>query len=284
MSSTAPHFMGTIRIAHANTRIHAFVDRVFTHSISSQLAEQLKLRTQPNTDITINQVNSSFQTKGRIQTQLTIANRTETVTLHVIDSFRYPLLIGLDIGKQFGLTIDLNNWTAIVSNPQSDSKQSSKQTQQTIPKQIAFSHLMETRPQIKSKEKTTSNRKPALDLCRVPLESKRNKRSRLHITTTVASKGLNKSITQSQRDLKSFKAMQSIEHMDQSIASLKHTTHWTTPTLAADQRTIHWNHCNASNGRIQVIAIIAKEFGSILVYSTGINSTARGEYSEINIF
>ena len=118
-----------------NVRIPAFVDTGSTHScISSQLASQLKLRPQPNTDITINQVNSSFKTKGLIQTQLTIANRTETVTLHVIDSFRYPLLIGLDIGKQFGLTIDLNNWTAIVSNPQSDSKQSSQQTQQTIPK------------------------------------------------------------------------------------------------------------------------------------------------------
>ena len=34
---------------------------------------------------------------------------------------------------------------------------------------------MEKRPQIKSKEKTTSYRKPALDLCQVPLESKRNK-------------------------------------------------------------------------------------------------------------
>ena len=135
-----------------NVRIPAFVDTGSTHSfISTELAKQLKLEPKSNTELSVTQVNGSFRSKGSTETQIRIANRTESVSLQIVDGFRYPLLIGLDIGKQFGLTIDLNNWTAIVSNKESESTLSS---QQTTPKTIAFTSHMEVTPHNDSKEKT----------------------------------------------------------------------------------------------------------------------------------
>ena len=72
-------------------------------------------------------------------------------------------------------------------------------------------------------------------------------------------------------------------NMTTLMSSPKSTTHWTTPSLAAIQRSNHWKHREASIGRLQLIAHTAQGFGLILVYSTGINSTARGECDKINI-
>ena len=298
-----------------DVHIPAIVDTGSTHScISSQLAAELNLKPKPNSAITISQVNSSFQTQGCIKTQLTIANRTESVTLHIIPRFRYPLLIGLDIGTHFGLQIDLNRCTVSVSSnsklgpphtqhntthesafgvvpirpppfiaphlkskPKSGQKQSQQQRQQIIRKQTAVCNHMHSRPLNKTKEKTISYRKPALDSCRVPLESKRNKLT----STPIHNNGRNKrnQKTNTSQTIKSITSHQTQRHKqdnthvitqkynqlddaitrsDPEIKSLEisRSKHWSSHTHRTHRTRIWFNSClfhgNKLNGSRRV--------------------------------
>ena len=93
----------------------AFIDTGATISIiSSTLVNKLKLRPDPNTSITIKQLDGSTRSMGRISLPLSINSITKSVTLHVIKDFSYPFLIGLDIGQLFGLNIDLRKFTVSI--------------------------------------------------------------------------------------------------------------------------------------------------------------------------
>ena len=76
----------------------------------------MNLKPIPHSSIIINQVNGTAHSIGRVNTYLTIANKRQLVSLHIIQHFRYPLLIGLDIGTHFGLLLDLNKYTVSLSS------------------------------------------------------------------------------------------------------------------------------------------------------------------------
>ncbi len=78
--------------------------------MSFQLFKQLKLKLIPNSSVTISQVNGITQSIGRVTSTITIGKNnpiSRQVSLHVMENFRYPLLIGLDIGELFNLQIDV---------------------------------------------------------------------------------------------------------------------------------------------------------------------------------
>jgi transposase InsO family protein len=78
--------------------------------MSIQLLKQLKLKLIPNSSVTVSQVNGITQSIGRVTSTMTIGKAnpiSRQVSLHVMENFRYPLLIGLDIGELFDLQIDV---------------------------------------------------------------------------------------------------------------------------------------------------------------------------------
>ena len=79
--------------------------------MSATLFRQLNLSLIPNSSILVHQVEDSSRTLGRVNTYLTIQNVTHLVTIHVLARFRYPLLIGLDIGRLYGIHVNLRNFT-----------------------------------------------------------------------------------------------------------------------------------------------------------------------------
>ena len=97
----------------------AYVDSGSTISVASeQTLQRLNTQLIPNTAIRVNQLSGQTKTIGCFQTQLQIANRIKTIKFHVISDFQYPLLLGLDVGQQFGLQLDLINCkVSVASNP-----------------------------------------------------------------------------------------------------------------------------------------------------------------------
>ena len=92
--------------------IKAFIDTGSSITVISEKTQKaLKLKTNPNSSITVNLAEGSTNTLGSVDTDLQIANKTEKNTVHVLKDFKYPLLLGLDAGKRFGLTIDLSDHT-----------------------------------------------------------------------------------------------------------------------------------------------------------------------------
>ena len=69
----------------------------------------------PDTSIIVQQVDGSTQSIGRASVSLQIGNISHTIDFHIISRFRYPLLLGLDVGQRFKLTINLE--TRNVSMP-----------------------------------------------------------------------------------------------------------------------------------------------------------------------
>jgi len=80
--------------------------------MSFQLFKQLKLLLIPNSSVTVSQVNGITQSIGRVTSIITIGKNnpiSRQVSFHVMENFRYPLLIGLDIGELFDLQIDIKH-------------------------------------------------------------------------------------------------------------------------------------------------------------------------------
>ena len=91
-------------------RINSFVDSGSTISVTSEKTlKRLNVAIEPNSSIPLNQVSGKTRTVGSFKAQLQIANRVKPVTIHVISGFKYPLLLGLDVGRQFGLLLDLKD-------------------------------------------------------------------------------------------------------------------------------------------------------------------------------
>ena len=90
--------------------INSFVDSGSTISVASEKTfKRLNISVEPNSSIQLNQVSGKTQTVGSFKAQLQIANKVKTVTIHVVSDFKYPSLLGLDIGRQFGLLLDLKD-------------------------------------------------------------------------------------------------------------------------------------------------------------------------------
>ena len=88
--------------------IKSFVDSGSTISVASlKTIKRLNVSLIPNSAISLDQVSGLAKTIGSFKAKLQIANKTKSVTFHVIKDFKYPLLLGLDIGKRFGLHLDL---------------------------------------------------------------------------------------------------------------------------------------------------------------------------------
>lgn len=87
----------------------AFIDTGSTISImSAKKANQLHLPILPNS-VTIQQVSGCTRTIGRVIIQLQINNQSQQTTLHILPNFRYPLLLGLDVGDAFDFQIDVKH-------------------------------------------------------------------------------------------------------------------------------------------------------------------------------
>ena len=99
--------------------IKSFVDSGSTLSVVSEKTfKRLKVQLMPNTSITLDQISGQTKTIGCFTTQLQIGNQTKSVKLHVIIDCHYPLLLGMDLGKLFGLQLDLkHSKVSLPSNP-----------------------------------------------------------------------------------------------------------------------------------------------------------------------
>ena len=99
--------------------LRAYVDSGSTISVASkQTLQRLNKQVIPNSAIHVRQVSGKTKTIGCFQAQLQIKNNVQTINFHVIPSFQYPLLLGLDVGQQFGLLLDLNKCkVSLASNP-----------------------------------------------------------------------------------------------------------------------------------------------------------------------
>ena len=90
--------------------IKAIVDSGSTISITTeQTFRSLHTQLIPNSKIIVEQISGISQTIGCFKAKVQIANKTAQMVFHVIPDFKYPLLLGLDIGKHFGLQIDLSS-------------------------------------------------------------------------------------------------------------------------------------------------------------------------------
>ena len=90
--------------------IKSFVDSGSTLSVVSEKTfKRLEVQLMPNTSLTLDQISGQTKTIGCFTTQLQIGNQTKSVKLHVIKDCHYPLLLGMDLGKLFGLQLDLKH-------------------------------------------------------------------------------------------------------------------------------------------------------------------------------
>ena len=101
-----------------NKPFKAFIDCASTISIISfKSFKTLGVDLNERDQLTIHQVEGSTKSLGSVKVRMTIHDVTHTVTLHVLDNFRYPVLLGLDIGETFGLRVDLKYRKASLPSP-----------------------------------------------------------------------------------------------------------------------------------------------------------------------
>ena len=100
-------------------QITGFVDSGSKITIlGEQESKALHLKMIPNTSIAVQTLSGIIHTVGQTDVNLTIGQITQTVRLHVLSNFKYQLLIGLDVGKPFGLTVHFGSSAVSVRDPQ----------------------------------------------------------------------------------------------------------------------------------------------------------------------
>ena len=109
----------TIEVKLDDRLFQAIVDSGSTISVVSEKTfRSLNTKLTPKSSIKVNQINGQTHTLGHFKANLQITNQSKAITIHVIQNFKYPLLLGLDAGKLFGLTIDLKDGKVSVdTNP-----------------------------------------------------------------------------------------------------------------------------------------------------------------------
>lgn len=78
------------------------------HIISSSFATSLNLHPTPPT-IHIKMVTGITQSIGRVTVTLSIKHVSKKVILHVVKNFHHPLLLGLNLGDSFNISLNLHN-------------------------------------------------------------------------------------------------------------------------------------------------------------------------------
>ena len=145
----------TIDVKLDDVPLQAIVDSGSTISVASEKTfKSLQTQLTPKSSIKVNQINGQTHTIGHFKVNLQMANQSKPITIHVIQNFKYPLLLGLDAGKLFGLTIDLKDGKVSVdTNPSANEYSSQPQqplSQQTAPhKPKSSTSPKRTSPQIK---------------------------------------------------------------------------------------------------------------------------------------
>ena len=119
-----------------DTGISIATEKIF-RSLNTQLI--------PKSTIQITQLCGQTQTIGCTKAKLQIEDITKEISLHIIPNFKYPLLLGLDVGKHFDLSIDLK--TCKVSTKLSPSANEYSEPQQQSPPQPRTAQLQTPRPQ-----------------------------------------------------------------------------------------------------------------------------------------
>ena len=121
----------SIEVKLNNKPVKSIVDSGSTISIASEnTLKELKLQIKPNSSIILNQISGRTQTLGSFTASLKIQNTIHTTTFHVVPRSPYPLLLGLDVGQQFGLKIDLNSCKFSVSRNPKDNEYRPQHPQQ----------------------------------------------------------------------------------------------------------------------------------------------------------
>ena len=130
-------------------QFNAIVDSASTISvISEKTFKSLSKQLVPNSPIKINHISGQTQTLGSIRANLQIANTAHETKFHVISHFKYPLLLGLDTGKLFGLSLDLKqSKVSVQSNPPNNEYSSPRKPQQPMRPQPTQQPIL-TQPQL----------------------------------------------------------------------------------------------------------------------------------------
>jgi hypothetical protein len=99
-----------INVKINNQSVPAFIDTGSSITVLSyEMFVNLKLKVIQNSSINIRQISGLTKSIGRVKVRLTIKDKTKLVNIHVIKDFKFPLLLGLDVGEIFNLHIDLKN-------------------------------------------------------------------------------------------------------------------------------------------------------------------------------
>jgi hypothetical protein len=99
-----------INVKINNQSVPAFIDTGSSITVLSyEMFVDLKLKIIQNSSINIRQISGLTKSIGRVKVRLTIKDKTKLVNIHVIKDFKFPLLLGLDVGEIFNLHIDLKN-------------------------------------------------------------------------------------------------------------------------------------------------------------------------------
>ena len=144
-STEQVHPFLTVDVTLDGQPLNAIVDSASTISIISEKTfKSLSKQMVPNSPIKITHISGQTQTLGSIQANLQIAHKSHETKFHVIANFKYPLLLGLDTGKLFGLSLDLKQGKVSVQSNPPNNEYSSPQT----PQQPMRSQATQPQPQL----------------------------------------------------------------------------------------------------------------------------------------
>ena len=105
-----------VPVSLADITVNAFIDSGSDVSfINYETFLRLNLPLDKS-QVLINQVSGQTTSIGRTNVTMTIADTSYVVTVNILKDFRFPLLIGRDIGKLFKLVIDLSDMTVSIKS------------------------------------------------------------------------------------------------------------------------------------------------------------------------
>ena len=76
--------------------------------MSTAAAKRVGLKPDPRQAITIQHINGTAKTRGRVIVKLRIGSQTKNIPFQVIDNFVHEILLGVDTAANFGLKVDFS--------------------------------------------------------------------------------------------------------------------------------------------------------------------------------
>ena len=141
--------------------IKAIIDSGSSISFATeQTFRSLNTQLIPNSSIQITQLCGQFQTIGCFKAKLQISNKFAEIKIHVIPNTKHSLLLGLDVGKQFGLQIDLKSCKVSTKSSPSATEYSQPQLQTTQTQTPQPQPPQQQSPQIQSQQPQTPPKQP----------------------------------------------------------------------------------------------------------------------------